>query len=85
MNISMNKWGGAATVNKKLKIEDRCFWQGVLYAAATLVGIYEAGAAEQLVKEANLTWADLRKVGISPYDRSYLRKIKYAFKDEKKR
>ena len=77
--------GRAHTMSKKLNIEDRCFWQGVLYAAATLVGIQEAGSAEQLIKEANLTWADLRKVEISPYDRAQLKKIKHAFKDEKKR
>ncbi len=53
---------------------------GIILSASILVQIYQEGAAEQLVKEASLSWGDLKKCKVDPFDRKNLRKIKEAFK-----
>ena len=66
--------------DKEKKLEDRGFTYGILYSAATLVSIFHEGAAEQLIKESGLRWADLKSAKIDPYDRKFLKKIKQAFR-----
>ena len=57
----------------------RGFINGIAYSAATLIAIYNEGAAEQLIKESGISWGDLRKAKIDSYDRKFLLKIKHCF------
>ena len=66
------------------KHEEKCFAQGVFYAASTLVALFDTGAAERLITESGYEWNDVKKSGISPYDVSKLQQIKGAFADQRK-
>jgi uncharacterized protein YbjT (DUF2867 family) len=66
--------------DKEKKAEDRGFYRGIFYSAATLISIHHEGAAEQLIKESGLSWADLQKAKIDSYDRKFLKRIKQVFK-----
>ena len=61
----------------------RGFINGIAYSAATLVTIYDEGAAERLIKESGISWDDLRKAKIDSYDRKFLLKIKHCFSRRK--
>jgi hypothetical protein len=68
---------------KRRIAQDNAFICGILYSAATLIMIYNEGAAEQLINESGLEWKDLKKAKVDPFDRKILRKIKHRFRDEK--
>ena len=65
------------------KDANRGFTLGIIYSAATLMMICQETAAEQLIYEAGISWADLRKVGADPQDREQLRRIKHVFEGER--